>query len=118
MSRHIGNILENAIRKSEYPISKLAKRIGYTRQHMYNIFQQAKVDLLLLEEIGKVINYDFTDDVRELKKYSAAIKDGYGGKEISPGYENLEKKYITLLEEYNKLLKEHSELLKKAKTKT
>lgn len=106
MSKHIGNILESAIRKSEYPISKLAKRIGYTRQHMYNIFQQSRVDLILVEEIGKIINYDFTDEVRELKKYA---------KSEAVDCEALERKYIALLEEYNRLLKEHNALLKKPK---
>lgn len=115
MDKHLGTIVENAVRKSGYPITKLAKRIGYTRQHIYNLFQQAKIDLMLIEEIGKIINHNFTDEIKELAKYKGhevglTIIDPHG-----PEYETLEKKYIALLEEYNKLLKEHHELMKKLK---
>ena len=116
MSRHIGNIVENAVRKSEYPISRLAKRIGYTRQHMYNIFQQHRVDLALVEEIGKVIGHDFSEEIRTLKKYQPAEPEVYTSVKEMPGaYEKLEKKYIALLEEHNRLLKEYTALLKKNK---
>lgn len=114
----MGSILETAVRKSEYPITKLAKRINYTRQHIYNLFQQAKIDLMLMEEIGKIINYNFADEIKELRKYSTIGTESHSVKEPSPGYESLEKKYIALLEEYNKLLKEHNELLKKVKSKS
>lgn len=114
MRKHIGTILEAAIRKSEYPISKIAKRIGYTRQHMYNLFNQAKVDLFLIEEIGKIINHDFSEDIVELKKYGKSNAVLYASVNEPLTYSNsdIERKYILLLEEYNNLLKEHNALLK------
>jgi DNA-binding HxlR family transcriptional regulator len=115
MNKHLGSILESAVRKSEYPISKLAKRIGYTRPHIYNLFQQPKVDVMLMDKIGKIINHDFSDEVKELKKYGRVEDTVFIAGESSVEYGSLEKKYIALLEEYNKLLKEHNELLKKLK---
>ncbi|HEY1040054.1 MAG TPA: hypothetical protein VGF30_11645 [Bacteroidia bacterium] len=115
MSRHIGNIVEKAVRKSGFPISKLAKRVGYTRQHMYNLFQQAKVDLLLVEEIGKVIGYDFAEEIVALKKYTQTENRNDITVNESVEYYVLEKKYIALLEEHNRLLKEYAGLLKKMK---
>lgn len=115
MSKHMGSILENAVRKSGYPIAKLARRVNYTRQHMYNFFQQAKVDLMLLEEIGKIINYNFADEIKELRKYSLPVPENQLSKDPGVRYETIEEKYIALLEEYNKLLKEYNELLQKGK---
>ncbi|MDP2386903.1 MAG: hypothetical protein Q8M29_11065 [Bacteroidota bacterium] len=111
MQKHLGNILENAVRKSEYPISKLARQIGYTRQHMYNLFQQPNVDIALLEEIGKIIRHDFSDEVKVLKKYGKHASGEPVG-EFSVEYGTLEKKYIDLLEKYSKLQTEYAELLK------
>ena len=115
MKQHLGELLEKAIRQNEYPISKIAKRIGYTRQHMYNLFQQPQIDLLLLEEIGNIIHVDFSESVKSLKKYKLTdapidFVNEYGTSISDDNYKN---KYLTLLEDYNKLLKEHSKLLKK-----
>ena len=112
MQKHLGNILENAVRKSEYPISKLARQIGYTRQHMYNLFQQTHVDIALLEEIGKLIRHDFSDEVKVMKKYGKHANGEPVG-EVSAEYETLEKKYVALLEKYSELQNEYAELLKK-----
>jgi hypothetical protein len=111
MKQHVGEILEKAIRQSQYPISKIAKQIGYTRQHMYNLFNQAQIDLNLIDEIGKIIHYDFTLEIKRLKKYSS-IEPGNKEKDIQhePNYKD---KYLFLLEEYALLLKEHNKLLKK-----
>lgn len=108
--QHSGQILEKAIRKSNYPISKLAKRIGYTRQHMYNLFAQPDVDFELLYEIGKIINYDFSIEIKSLKRhsnYSDTLME-----ELQKNNAILENKYLILLEDYNNLLKEHQLLLK------
>ncbi|MCD6066280.1 MAG: hypothetical protein K0S33_1106 [Bacteroidetes bacterium] len=115
MQKHLGKILEKAVRESGFPISKLAIRINYTRQHMYNLFQQEKVDLMLLVEIGKIIHHDFSEEVKELGKYNKH-ETGLSVADPGPGYEVLESKYIELLEEYNRLLKEYNDLLKKKKS--
>jgi hypothetical protein len=114
VQKHLGKILEAAIRKSEYPISKLAKRVGYTRQHMYNLFQQETINLSLLVEIGKIIHHDFSLDVRELAAYRHQETSSIAA-EPSMEYEALEIKYIELLEEHNRLLKEYNDLLKRKK---
>jgi hypothetical protein len=115
MKQHLGELLEKAIRQSEYPITKIAKRIGYTRQHMYNLFQQPQIDLLLLEEIGNIIHVDFSESVKSLKKYklthtAADVVNETNAYIVDGSYKD---KYLALLEDYNKLLKEHSKLLKK-----
>lgn len=63
-ARFRANFRKSSSSKSGYPISKLAKRIGYTRQHIYNLFSQQQIDLQLLDEIGKIINVDFSESVK------------------------------------------------------
>jgi len=114
MKQHLGEILEKAIRQSEYPISKIAKKIGYTRQHMYNLFNQNKIDLALIDEIGKIINHDFSDEIKSLKKYGGHNINNINLNEKPESYDSIYKeKYLRLLEEFNVLLKEHTKLLKK-----
>lgn len=110
MKQHLGQILEKAIRQSNYPISKLAKKIGYTRQHMYNLFSQQQVDLELLEEIGKVIRFDFSQHIKALKKYKldSTINESFPNINDS----HFQEKYFMLLEDYNALLKEHNSIIK------
>ena len=117
--QHLGEILEKEIRQSSFPISKLAKRIGYTRQHMYNLFAQPKIDYALLEEIGKIINVDFSTKIKALKKYSTTaneelqvLKETREFNYNTIDFEKLNYKYLTLLEEHNKLLVEYQKLLK------
>lgn len=106
MKQDLGQILEKAVRQSGYPISKLAKKIGYTRQHIYNLFTQQHINIELLMEIGKIINVDFKQDIKLIKNLSQPYKI------TEQANENYKEKYIHLLEEYNTLLKEHHQLIK------
>ncbi len=108
MRQDLGQILEKAVRQSGYPISKLAKRIGYTRQHIYNLFAQQQIDLQLLDEIGKIINVDFSENVKSLKKYSTNTSN----QNNKATDDEFKIKYYALLEEHQHLLKEHQLLIK------
>lgn len=108
-NQHHGEILEHAIRKSAVPITKIAKKIGYTRQHIYNLFEQKSIDLNLMLAIGEFIHHDFSDSIQTLKKYKqlhyaehAALNSG-----------SYEQKYYALLKEHNQLLKKYNNLLSK-----
>ena len=111
MKQDLGQLLEKEVRKSGYPISKLAKRIGYTRQHIYNLFAQQHIDLQLLDEIGKIIHVDFSESVKSLKKYSSVESQEPRTVYHLPD-NDFKEKYYSLLEEHQQLLKEHQKLLK------
>lgn len=116
MKQHLGAILEKAVRQSGYPISKLANRIGYTRQHVYNLFAKQHVDLVLLEKIGKTINHNFSDDVKQLKKYEIQKQEfDISVNKVKDNDEtnNFKEMYYSLLEEYTALLKENTILVKR-----
>jgi len=114
--QHHGEILERAIRQSAIPISKIAKKTGYTRQHIYNLFQQKNIDLNLILTIGEFIHHDFSDSIQPLKKYKQfhQAESAANINEEANGYQtNYKQKYYTLLEEYTQLLKKHTKLLSK-----
>ena len=79
MRQDLGQILEKAVRQSGYPISKLAKRIGYTRQHIYNLFAQQQIDLQLLDEIGKMMGTHSGTQRGYLFRARNMLKEKLGG---------------------------------------
>ncbi len=102
------------IRQSGYPISKLAIRIGYTRQHFYNLFEKRKISYELIERIGKVINVNFANELKDFEKHTKS-KEETNFTDTDIDYKEL---YYALLEQQNKLLKENYNLLKKINSKT
>ena len=108
--QHKGEIIEKAVRESGYSITKLAERMGKSRRWMYQIFDSANVSIDYILEIGKIIHYDFSDDIRELKTYNTRFaKELFNeppqkfanDKEEAEYWKN---KYLYILERYNELL--------------
>ncbi len=65
--KHAGEIVENAVRNSGITLSKLSKRIGRSRQYLYNIFESNKIDWEVIESIGSIIHHDFYIDFNKAK---------------------------------------------------
>ena len=63
---HKGEIIEKAVRNSGMSITNLAKRLGKSRRHIYNIFDNPSVSWETIMQIGKIINYDFTKDFTDI----------------------------------------------------
>jgi hypothetical protein len=107
---HRGEILERAVRESGIPIALLAKRLGKSRRHIYDLFHQVQVPVDTLVEIGKLIHHDFSTDFPQLIAPSAHSTPAQVSQPTS-AYEVDEvhywkNKYVLLLEKYNALLEE------------
>ncbi|MCG8339651.1 MAG: hypothetical protein MI674_00030 [Cytophagales bacterium] len=108
MAKHRGKIVEEAIRKSGYAISKTAAMLGITRNTLYNKFKLPDLSYRFIAEVGSVIDYDFTVDLPELER--EVDIDAFREKALCYFERNasdflfLEKKYTKLLERYNDLL--------------
>jgi predicted transcriptional regulator len=103
---HKGEVIKNAVYKSGYPITELAKRLSKSRRWVYLMFENSNVSLDLVLQIGKIINYDFKDEIKEFNSYQNAINESafdYQNDEANSEY--WKNKYLKLLEEYNELLK-------------
>lgn len=102
---HRGQLVEKIVRKSGYSLTKLAGKLGVSRNTLYNRFANANLTYQFIIEVGKVIYYDFTVDFPEMKeelKGDRAIEPN--GEDKAAALWRVEGKYAQLLEKYNKLL--------------
>jgi len=108
--QHRGEIIREAIYKSGVPITELAKRMGKSRRWVYQMFENSNVSLDVILQIGKIIHYDFTEEIKEFnpsQKIISSFSASYEKEELNAEY--WKNKYLKLLEEYNELLKRKNE---------
>lgn len=69
---NIGSIIEEQVRKQGRSISWLAKQLSCHRTNIYDIFKRNNIDILLLQRLSLLLNYDFfkdlSDDVKHKKE--------------------------------------------------
>jgi hypothetical protein len=99
MDQHRGEILEVAIRKGPYSIKILAKKLGISRNTLYNRFKEPDLDYTFILQVGDLIHHDFKTEFSELKT-TVPIQLTQYKQELR----QIEKKYLTLLECYENLL--------------
>lgn len=104
--QHRGEIVEQAIRQSGYPISAIAKRLGKSRRWMYLMFDNPQIDLETVISIGNIIHYDFSDELKELNSINTSSLSDPRDPYNNHTKEYWKNKYLTLLEDYNELLKQ------------
>ena len=92
---HRGKIFEKRIRTSEKSISEVARGLGFTARHMYNLFDQQSLSLDIIMRAGRIIHYDFAEDIPEIKKLDQSMAQEDPGK--------YDSKYTQCIEEKNKI---------------
>ena len=103
---HKGEIVEKAVRASGIKLTELAKKMNLSRRHLYNLFEESNLSVEYIYKIGKIIHYDFTNEIKLYLKNSAPDiientsedSKSYGNKA-----EYWKNKYFDLLEKYNEL---------------
>jgi transposase-like protein len=103
---HRGQIVEKVIRRSGYSITKLSRKLGISRNTLYNRFSNSNLGYRFIIEIGNVIHYDFAADFPEIKDEADIIGEAplrSVDRETAELWK-AETKYISLLEKYTKLL--------------
>ncbi len=108
--QHRGEIVEQAVRQSGYSLTKLTQRLGKSRRWIYHAFENPILSIEVILEIGKIIHHDFSDEIIDLKRYSAKIAQpltslqNQSDNSIISQNEYWKNKYLLLLEKYNALL--------------
>ena len=103
---HKGELIEKAVRECSFPITLLAKRLNKSRRHIYNLFENPDVSLDIILEVGKIIQYDFSKELKEL----VAIPIEYQIDTLSKSLAEPESaaywksKYFELVEQHKRLL--------------
>lgn len=101
--QHKGEIVEKAVRDSGMPLTKLSAKMHKSRRWMYNAFENENLSIDYILEIGKIIHYDFSEDLKDLKKFKESA-DTFGINSNSSDSDYWKNKYLNLLEKHNKLL--------------
>ena len=70
---------------------------------MYLMFENSNVSLDIVLQIGKIIHYDFTDEIKEFNPSQKVLEKS--SLDFNEDAEYWKNKYLKLLEEYNELLK-------------
>jgi transcriptional regulator with XRE-family HTH domain len=95
---HRGEIVEKFVRKSGYSLSKLADKLHISRNTLYNRFSNANLSYRFIQEVGVIINYDFSLEFPEIPKVDFATG------EKNNMLRHIENKYSILLEKHIKLI--------------
>lgn len=103
---HRGEIIEKAVRQSGMSIAEVARRLGKSRRHVYNLFEDPNISLDVILQISKIIHYDFTGEFPELKNKHTTqmVNDMDATYEKYKDTVDWKDKYLQLLEKYNALL--------------
>lgn len=108
--QHKGEIIEKAVRQSGYSITKLSKKLGKSVRWMYYMFESSNVSIDYIIEIGEILHHDFSNEIKELKKYKV-LNEIQALKESETSYKSKQEeleywknKYLVLLEKHNQLL--------------
>lgn len=105
---HRGELLRKAVDESGIPKTRIVQSLNKSRRWLYNQFADPNVAIDTLLNIGKIIHYDFTEKIPELKKILPVIET-LSRDEQSPYTESdaqyWKDKYLRLLEDYTALLK-------------
>ena len=104
---HRGEIIEKAIRNSGIPLTSIAQKIGKSRQWVYLLFQNPNVSLTIVVQIGKIIYYDFSNEIKELSSSKSNFKVTSDEQEPKEE-ENWKEKYYQLMEEHLQLIKKNA----------
>ena len=102
-NKHRGGILEAVVKRSPVKITQLVKRMGISRGTYYNHINDPKLQFEIIEQYGKILNYDFSGDFPDMKKYFFEDPEGDYNmpKTIEEAIEQRDywkNKYIKLLE--------------------
>lgn len=101
---HRGEIIERAVRDSGIKLTSIAKKLGKTRQWMYLTFENPNVPLDVVLAIGKIIFYDFSEEITSLQKpMKVEEKEAQEYKKLDENY--WKEKYFNLMEEHHLLMK-------------
>ncbi len=109
---HRGEIVEKVVRSSGIPLARVATRMGKSRRWIYNAFETADLSLDYIIEFGKILHYDFAQEIPQIAGHKSAFTEN----PITYGENSLDywkDKYYSLLEEHNQLLKQASKGSKK-----
>ena len=65
---HLGKLIQTFVRENNINSAELARKIGKTRQNIYDLYKREDIEVKLFLTISEVLNHDFFADVCPQKK--------------------------------------------------
>lgn len=56
---HLGNLIKKKFKESGLTVGEFAQKINRTRTVVYHIFERESIDIKMLEDISRALDYDF-----------------------------------------------------------
>lgn len=72
---HIGNLIKNFVRENHINSAELARKIGKTRQNIYDLYKRDDIEVKLLLAISEALNHNFVNDIYPQKSASEVSVD-------------------------------------------
>lgn len=129
MSLHIGKFIKKRVEEIGMKKTEFARRVNTTPQNIYDIFNRTSIDTELLNQIGKILDFNFFEHYY-FSAQALKTKVGKAEEEATPYFSlseiNIElksrkdkistlEKEISRLKKENELLSEINALLKNQK---
>jgi hypothetical protein len=70
---HIGKLIQDFVRQNHINSAELARRIGKTRQNVYDLYKRDDIEVKLFLAISKALNHDFYSDICPKKEVEATV---------------------------------------------
>lgn len=64
---HRGEVVRLVVDKMDCNIKQLSKKLGITRGTLYRQFERADMDWRYIVKIGRILHYDFSSELPEIK---------------------------------------------------
>jgi len=60
---HIGKLIQSFVKENNINSADLARKIGRTRQNIYDLYKRDDIEVKLLLTISEVLNHNFLEDI-------------------------------------------------------
>jgi len=70
---HIGKLIQSFVKENNINSADLARKIGRTRQNIYDLYKRDDIEVKLLLTISEVLNHNFLEDIYPQKNVQNTI---------------------------------------------
>jgi len=109
---HIGQHVEDAVRKSGFSLTVVAKRLGISRRTLYQWFTYPDLSSAKVYRVGNVINHDFTTEIEDMATIASENEYHYNSG-MPPDYKKILLERDKYLRMYHELVDKHNEAMEK-----
>ncbi|MCL2649719.1 MAG: hypothetical protein FWD60_01685 [Candidatus Azobacteroides sp.] len=64
---HIGKLIQTFVKENNINSAELARKIGKTRQNVYDLYKRDDIEVKLFLTISEVLNHNFFEDIYSQK---------------------------------------------------